>query len=180
METELRRSGRKKKEKKGLKALNIITTILVVIIVIIAVMLVGVRLIGFTPYTVLSGSMEPTYHVGSLIYVKDMEPEEIKVGDPITFILNEDLTVATHRVIEIDNYNQLFYTKGDANNAADGTPVNFKNLIGKPTFTIPYLGYAAEFLSTQLGRITGIAVLGLLIILVFVIDIKKKIKKNKQ
>lgn len=31
----------------------------------------GVRLVGLTPFAVLSASMEPQYPVGSLIYVQD-------------------------------------------------------------------------------------------------------------
>lgn len=180
METELRRSAKKHSEKRQSRTGNVITTILITIIVLMAALLMGVRLVGLTPYAVLSGSMEPTYHVGSLIYVKDMEPEEIKVGDPITFVFNENLVVATHRVIRIDSQNKQFYTKGDANDAADGSPVSFNNLVGKPVFTIPYLGYVAEFLSTSLGRIIGIAGLGVLIIFVFVADIRKKRKQKKQ
>ena len=49
---------------------NAATTVLVVLVVILALLLVGVRLVGFRPMCVLSGSMEPTYHTGSLIYVK--------------------------------------------------------------------------------------------------------------
>ena len=52
------------------KLLQIISTILVALVVLLAVALVGVRLAGIRTFTVLSGSMEPTYHVGSLIYVK--------------------------------------------------------------------------------------------------------------
>ena len=76
---------------KAKKIWNIASTILVVIVVIFAVLLAGVRLIGLHPYTVLSGSMEPTYRTGSLIYVKEAKPEEIEVGQAITFVLNEDL-----------------------------------------------------------------------------------------
>ena len=46
---------------------NTMTTILVLGTMLMALLLVGVRLIGFTPYSVLSGSMEPTYPVGSLM-----------------------------------------------------------------------------------------------------------------
>lgn len=83
------------------KIWNYITTLLVIAVVLLAVALVGVRLVGLTPYAVLSGSMEPTYHVGSLIYVKAIAPEEIEVGMPLTFIVNEDLLLATHRVVDI-------------------------------------------------------------------------------
>ncbi|MEZ4358335.1 MAG: signal peptidase I [Eubacteriales bacterium] len=177
METELRRTKKKDiKKKRSLRTLNIITAILVLVIMLMALLLIGIRFVGLTPYTVLSGSMEPTYHVGSLIYVKESTPDEIEVGDPITFVLNENLVVATHRVVEIDTENEQFYTKGDANKSADGSPVNFKNLIGKPVFTIPYMGYVAEFLSTQAGKIIGLTILGVLILLVFIAEIK--IRKN--
>ena len=123
--------------KRAQKVWNAVTTVLVILVVVLALLLVGVRLVGLRPMCVLSGSMEPTYHTGSLIYVKPCAPEDVQVGDPITFVLNEDLDVVTHRVVSIDAENQHFYTKGDANDAPDGAPVYFKNLIGRPVFTMP-------------------------------------------
>ena len=83
------------------KLWGFISTLLVIVMILLAMLLVGVRLIGLTPYAVLSGSMEPTYHVGALIYVKDIPPEEITIGTPITFVVNEDLLLATHRVVDV-------------------------------------------------------------------------------
>lgn len=94
------------------KTWNVISTVLVAIVVIIALLLVGARVFGLQVYAVLSGSMEPTYHVGSIIYVKSVDPSEIKVGDPITFVMNEQLTVATHRVVRIDAENSAFLHQG--------------------------------------------------------------------
>lgn len=81
------------------KIWNEFTWVLVLCVFILAMLLAGIRLLGFSPYAVLSGSMEPAYHVGDLIYVEKVAPEEIKVGDPITFVLNDDLVAATHRVV---------------------------------------------------------------------------------
>ena len=67
------------------KVCNVISNVLVVLVVILALLLVGVRLVGLRPMCVLSGSMEPTYHTGSLIYVKPCAPEDVQVGDAITF-----------------------------------------------------------------------------------------------
>lgn len=142
-------------------------------------MLVGVRVIGFTPYAVLSGSMEPVYHVGSLIYVKGSAAEDIEVGDPITFVLNDDLVVATHRVIEIDAENEYFYTKGDANDSPDSAPVHFNNLLGKPVFTIPYLGYLSNWLQTKQGMIIAITALIVIVILAFIPDLLKSLDKKE-
>lgn len=143
------------------------TLVLVAVVVALAVLLVGVRLVGLTPYVVLSGSMEPTYHVGALIYVEDVDPAEIQVGDPITFVLDEDLNVATHRVIAISEDGEHFTTQGDANDAPDGTPVYYKNLVGRPVFTIPYLGYFSHWISQPPGTYVAGTAAAVLLILLF-------------
>lgn len=153
---------------------NTITSFLVVLVVLLAIALAGVRVIGLTPYAVLSGSMEPIYHVGSIIYVQKTAPESIKVGDPITFVMNEELTVATHRVVRIDTANQSFYTKGDANDTEDGAPVHFNNLLGKPVFTLPYLGYFSNWITNPPGMYIGITAGIVLLLLLFLPDLLKK------
>ncbi|MGL4284256.1 hypothetical protein [Eubacterium aggregans] len=55
------------------KAYNIVTTIILILLVGLAAIMMLPRLLGMTPLAVLSGSMEPTYHVGSLIFVKDSD-----------------------------------------------------------------------------------------------------------
>jgi signal peptidase len=152
------------------KVWGVFSTVLVAAAVILALLLAGARLLGMQVFTVLSGSMEPAYHVGSLIYVKSVEPSEVQLGDPITFVLNEQLTVATHRVvgIEVDEEGVIrFQTKGDANNSVDGGLVHQENLLGEPVFTIPYLGYVAEFIQNPPGTYITIAAGAVLILLLF-------------
>lgn len=161
------------------KIWNVISTVLVVIVVAVALLLVGARLFGLQVYAVLSGSMEPTYHVGSVIYVEPVDPSEIQVGDPITFVMNEELTVATHRVVRIDAENSHFYTKGDANDAPDAAPVHFNNLLGKPVFTIPYLGYISSYVQSPPGIYIAVGVGVLLLALAFLPDMLDGGKKKK-
>lgn len=156
------------------------TSVLVVLVVLLAMALGGVRLFGLTPYTVLSGSMEPKYHVGALIYVRSVKPGELKVGDSVTFYLDGD-TVATHRIVEVlsDEGGTLRYrTKGDANQEPDGDPVRENNVIGKPVFTIPMLGYLAALLQTPSGRCMAIAAGAVLLILIFLPDLLCGEEKN--
>lgn len=166
------------------KIWGVISTVLVVIVVALTIMMVGTRFIGFQPYAVLSGSMEPTYHVGSLIYVKEVPPEDVRVGDPITFVMDENLTVATHRVVEIDTENQYYITKGDANEYIDAAPVHFNNLIGVPKASIPKLGYLANFIQHPPGKYIAIAFAAILLLLVFLPslfdDDKEKSRKKKK
>lgn len=160
------------------KVWSILSTVLVVVIVLCAVFLMGSRLLGYQCYTVLSGSMEPEYSEGDLLYVKEVDPDNIQVGDDITFILNEDLVVATHRVIRVDAENQRFYTKGLANEIEDNDPVHFNNVIGVPQFSIPKLGYVSNYIQNPPGMYITLAVGAVLIILVFVPDMLS-VKKKK-
>ena len=167
---------------KTLKTIwNIITTVLVALVVVLAVLLVGVRVVGLTPYVVLSGSMEPTYHTGSLIYVKKVDPFTIEAGTPITFMLDED-NIATHRVVEVvpdetDSTVVRFRTKGDANDAEDGTLVHYKNVIGTPVFSIPYLGYVSDYITNPPGMYIGFTVLGIIILMLFAPDLLRAADK---
>ncbi|MBQ3180974.1 MAG: signal peptidase I [Firmicutes bacterium] len=152
------------------KIWDVFTSILVAGVVILAVLLAGVRLVGLEVYTVLSGSMEPTYHTGSLIYVQDVDPYEIEAGQVITFLLDED-TVATHRVVEVlpdenDPTVVRFRTKGDANDAEDGSPVHYKNVLGSPVFSIPQLGYLANYIQNPPGTYIAISVGAILLLLI--------------
>ena len=150
------------------------TTALVVLAVIFAVFLMGSRLMGLQVFNVISGSMEPTYSVGDLIYVKTVDPDSVKIGDPITFVLNEDLVVATHRVTAIDAENRQFTTKGDANETEDAAPVHFNNLIGVPVFAIPLLGYVSAYIQSPPGMYVAIGFGVLLLAAVFLPDMLTK------
>lgn len=162
------------------KTWNIVSTVLVVIVVLCAVFLMGSRLIGFQCYTIISPSMEPIYKVGDLIYVKQVAPSEIKVGDVITFVANEDLVVGTHRVVRIDAEKKHFYTKGDANKAEDGSPVHFNNVVGVVHFSIPKLGYVANYIQNPPGMYITIGVGILVVVLVFLPDMIGKKKKEEE
>lgn len=156
---------------------------LVISAVLLAIALVGVRLVGFKVFTVLSGSMEPAYPVGSLIYVKKVDYTKLKSGDVITFMLDEN-TVATHRIVEVvpdeENPSVLrFRTKGDANDSEDGQLVHYKNVIGTPVLVIPKLGYLASFIQSPRGRYAAISAGAVLLLLVFLPDLFSKDEKKK-
>ncbi len=162
------------------KIWNIVSTVLVVLMVLCAVFLMGSRLLGFQCFTVISGSMQPKYMVGDLLYVKEVDVNSIAVGDDITFILNEDLVVATHRVVRVDAENQHFYTKGLANEIEDSEPVHFNNVIGVPQFSIPKLGYVSDFVQNPPGMYITIGVGIVLILAVFLPDMLGKKKADEQ
>lgn len=173
-----------RKGEKGMELLkkiwNIASTVLVALMVLCAVFLMGSRIVGYQCYNVISGSMEPEYSVGDLIYVKETDPDSIEVGDDITFILNEELVVATHRVVRIDAENRYFYTKGLSNEIEDSAPVHFNNVIGVPQFSIPLLGYASDFVQHPPGMYITIGVGVALVAAVFLPDLIGKKKREEQ
>lgn len=164
------------------KIWDVTSSVLVGVVVIFAVLLIGVRLFGIQVYSVISGSMEPEYPVGALIYVKEVKPSEVEVGDVITFMLDED-TVATHRIVEVvpdetDSSVLRFKTKGDANAAEDGSLVHHKSVIGTPVFTIPKLGYVANYIQNPPGMYVAISAGAVLLLLVFLPDLFSKDEKE--
>ena len=156
------------------KIWGIVSLVLVVLVVLAAIFLLGSRILGFRVFNIVSGSMEPEYSVGDLIYVKSVDPATIQVNDVITFLLNEDGVVATHRVVRIDAAKQHIYTKGDVNETEDMAPVHFKNVIGIPQFAIPGLGYVADFIQNPPGTYIAIIIVSALLILAFAPDLIKK------
>ena len=161
-----------------------VTTVAVTLVVILAVLLAGVRIFGLSPYVVLSGSMEPEYPVGSMIYTKKASPQEFRVNDPITFLINPQ-TVATHRIIEIipdpdDSSALRFRTKGDANDIPDGGSVHQNNVIGKPVFCIPLLGYVASYIQNPPGRYVALATGVALVLIAFFPDMLSTGMKQRE
>ena len=153
------------------KIWNIFTSALVALAVLLALLLVGARLVGLQVFTVLSGSMEPTYHTGSLIYVKKVDATKLSEGTVITFMLDED-TLATHRIVgvvpdEEDPSVIRYRTKGDANESEDGSLVHYKNVVGTPVFTIPKLGYLANYIQHPPGTYVAISAGALILLLMF-------------
>lgn len=122
-------------------------------------------LFGYRYYTVLTGSMSPTYNVGDMIFVQLKDPKDINVGDVITFNPSQDSDAyLTHRVTEkIDNYEgtgvTCFRTKGDANNAQDSFLIDSARVIGTVNFGIPGVGYVVRFVQLRWYIIIPIAIM---------------------
>lgn len=146
---------------------NVVLTLLLIVAAALAIAFAGVRLVGLTPFAVLSGSMEPQYPVGSLIYVKDADPATVQVGQAITFEDGADRLV-THQVYDIDSEQRLFYTQGIANvNSAgeishDAAPASWDALVGVPVACIPYLGYVNDWITHAPGIYVMVALVAVI------------------
>lgn len=143
------------KNKRGISigaVLDFVSTFVVTIAVIIAIALAALHLAGMKGFTVESNSMAPMYPTNSFVFVKETEPEDIEIGDIVTYVFNEDGLLVTHRVISIDNENETFVTKGDNNNINDPEPILWGNVVGKVVFGIPKIGSVMRVLTNQENR----------------------------
>lgn len=125
------------------------------------------KVAGYQMYIVLSGSMNPEFDTGSIAFVKETLPEQLVVGDIITFRSQSGSdSLTTHRIVEVVREDGLrFVTRGDANNVNDPNPVLAENVVGMVTGSVPYVGYVLNFVQTRQGLILLIFVPGVLIIL---------------
>jgi len=110
---------------------------------------------GTQPSVIYSGSMRPNLEIGDVVFVSDINLEEIKVGDIIQFKTENMILPIVHRVYEIneEDGNLFFITKGDDNDNPDIDPVIPQNIIGKVTFTIPKIGWISIGIKEMLKNI---------------------------
>ncbi len=127
------------------------SAVLLAAVVLVAVVVIVVpKAAGAVPLTVLSGSMEPTLPVGSIAVVKPVEPDQVRVGDVVSyqpFPLNPELV--THRVVAIStdsDGSRVFTLRGDAN-GSDDDPVRAKQIRARVWYDVPYLGWVNSALN---------------------------------
>ena len=136
---EINKAVDRNKKPLPVKMLFVLLFILLAIVVIFAAVIIIPRILGYKEYVVKTHDMEPAVTKGTLIFVKEDDPLEIKTDDIITYTSNSG-EIVTHRVDEIDRDKGEFYTKGDANGARDKVPVKYSQVIGKVGFSIPFIG----------------------------------------
>lgn len=117
---------------------------------------------------VLSGSMNPIMQPGDMVVVKTVLPEDIVVGDVITYHDpgGAENVVVTHRAMQIEEEDGIIsiQTKGDANEDFDTYTVSQDDVIGEMVFVLPYLGYAVERSKKQMTFIVLVVIPAILII----------------
>ena len=109
------------------------------------------RVMGMQSYAIISGSMEPAYPTGSLVYAEPAEGAALQAGDVAAFWRDQDVIV--HRVRENVSAEGELVTKGDANDEVDIRPVPYQNVLGRVVFSVPYVGYFLIALGSTPGKL---------------------------
>lgn len=131
---------------------------------------------GIRIFNIVSESMVPKYNIGDVLVVKSIEPQNIKVGDDISYIGQESTynqKIVTHQVIKIDyeNGEYIFHTKGIANILEDPL-VHQNQVFGKVVYKIWILSLISKILSNVYVVFFGIFVP--IVILIFWTILKLK------
>ncbi len=163
------------------KVLSIVVRVLLWIIILLAALFAFTtlatrnndnvaNLAGFTPMTVLTDSMSPTFNRGDMIVIRKCDPNTLEVGDIVTFhtIIENEYALNTHRIISVTDNNGFrnYVTKGDNNAIQDQRSIAAGDIVGKYVGRVPYLGYVMNFLSSSVGFLIVI-VLPLLIFFIY-------------
>ncbi len=133
------------------------------------------KIMGYETFYIQTGSMGTAIPKGSLVFAKQVPFEEIRAGDVLTFHSDDGDEFFTHRVVKVDEKNQMFTTKGDANEANDPSPTSYYFVQGKVSFSIPLIGYVAEFINSTLGKV----IIGAVYLAWIAVEIEIYIMKRK-
>ena len=141
------------------------------------------RVAGFTPFTILTGSMTPAYGVGDVVIDEHIEPLAARPGDVVTFTdpQRQGKTV-THRVERLtrDGANVRFVTKGDANNASETWTVPASGTIGRVRMHVPKVGWALQWAHSREGRLLLIAFPAALLALIELSSLVKPTRRMEE
>jgi signal peptidase len=131
-------------------------------IVAVAVFYPGLILLHYEPMVIVTGSMQKTIPVGSLVVDQKVNPQQLEVGDVISFQKPLGANgIDTHRIvaIKVDHGKRLYQTKGDSNPIADPWVISFDpgTAAHRMVFSVPYAGNALIFARSPLGRLSLVA-----------------------
>ena len=170
------------KKKRGIFFLTIDTLFLLTLIIGLTVTVFSGKddtrnsFLGYSIFTVTTGSMQEEISKNSLILVHVTDADDLKVGDTITFA-REQGGYVTHKITRIyedyqDSGARAFQTKGTHNGNADKEIIYGRNIVGKVILTIPAIGAVMS----QLGANTGVVIIlfGLCLVLYIAIRLMTK------
>lgn len=145
----------------------------------VTLIMLGTKLLGYQMLTVDSGSMEPNFPEDSLIFVRAVDPSGLQSDDVITFTVDENVTLVTHRIVAVLTDERSFITRGDANNTNDPNTVPFGNVVGKAELCLPGIGAVFRTVTAESNRVYVYIVIAILVGLTVLWVILDHIKKKK-
>lgn len=144
-------------------------------------------LLGYKAFICRSDSMKATdFASGDLVFVKDVSPSTIKVGDIISYRSEDPETFGetfTHKVRSLTTNEEgqpCFITYGTTTGVDDELPVKYTQFQGLYKFDIPKVGVFFTFLKTTPGYFICIFLPFMLLILMQGLNTVKVFRKYRK
>lgn len=158
------------------KKITVISGVAIVCLFLLAtVIIVMPHLLDLTPYVVEDNKMAPAYRKGGLLFVQRND-EQAAVGEAITFYTNQGRNIKTRRIVAIDDRIHGYAVKGDNVKQLEMGLVHFRNLIGKPAFYLPFIGF---LFNTRFMHVIKVVLFCLAILLTFLTILYQKKYQTK-
>ena len=146
-------------DNKVIKIIGKIIYVLLYIIILVTLLVVltqrfsnnNFTIVGFRIFNVATGSMVPEYNVGDILISKEIDPNELQVGDNIVYQgEKQDFKgkIVTHKIIEKreENGKLFFTTKGIANEEAD-PEISEDQIYGKIVYKTIILSFISKIIN---------------------------------
>lgn len=144
-------SGKKKKASTASFLCHLFGTLILLAVIAALLPITLPRFLGYEIYYVSSGSMEPEIPVGSVAYIKPMDPVNLDEGDIVSY--NKNGSTIVHRVVSNHRVEGYLITKGDANEEEDIGDIPYANVTGQVVRHFPVLGQLMMILSGTVGKV---------------------------
>ena len=148
-----------------------------------------VQFFGHSLFRVVTGSMEPTIPIGSILVAQETPIDEVAVDDFVCFRSTNPGSagmIVTHRVVSVYDTPdgvRCLRTKGDANLSVDANPVTQSYLIGRIIWRPgdgSTMAVIVEFITGEMGFLACV-ILPVLLIAVWIFrDAAKNLRKEIQ
>lgn len=164
----------------------VMTFVIVCLLLIIIIQKISsnnIKLGGYGIYTVVTGSMNPTLKVKDMILSKNVEPENLNIGDIIVYMGEEGSIsgkIVTHRIVKKENRNNIWYftTKGDVNQVED-KEINSNQVVGKYVTKLKLLSIVSHIVNNTFGFFFVVFIPFVVFVFFEVISIKNEFDKEK-
>ncbi len=151
-----------------IKPINILFNMLAIITAVSVLFVLFNIFSGARGYAVVTNSMSPSINRGDVVFVKQVDFNDLNEGDIVTVQFADGSGYFTHKIVSIDYMAEAIRTKGDANEDEDPQPSMREQVVGKVWYCVPLLGYFSIALN-EFNLITvSVTVAAILIVIIFI------------
>ena len=168
---------------KIIKALIFMMLVLYVGFIIIQRISGNQSVFGYRLFAVATGSMVPDYNINDVLAIKEVNHNELKIGDDITYLgKKQDVSgkIVTHRIIDIEvkNGKKTYLTKGISNEVEDPT-IGDNQIYGKVVGKVPIVTEINHIVKNQYGFFFLIFLPLVIVIFLEIADTVTEMKQDK-